>query len=228
MNYLIRDMPVDERPRERLIKQGIKALSDVELLALLLKTGNKGISVLELSKKILYKLNNKKDLLNVTVEELMLIEGVGIAKASTIVAAIELFKRISDNQKETPKYIINASDVYYTLLKDLEDLESEHFYCLYLDIKNNLISKKRLFIGGLTASVVSPRDIFKHAVRLNAAKVIFAHNHPSGNPLPSKADITTTEKLIEGGLLLGITVVDHVIIGKNSCFSIVYNKKYDF
>lgn len=228
MNYLIRDIPVDERPRERLLKQGIKALSNVELLALLLKTGNKGISALELSKKILYKLSNKKDLLNVSVEELMLIEGVGIAKASTIVAAIELFKRISEDQEEAPKYLINASDVYYTLLRDLEDLESEHFYCLYLDIKNNLISKKRLFIGGLTASIVSPRDIFKHAVRLNAAKVIFAHNHPSGNPFPSKADISTTEKLIEAGLLLGITVVDHVIIGKNSCFSIVYNKKYDF
>lgn len=228
MKYLIRDIPKKERPRERLIKHGVEALSDVELMALLLKTGSKGESVLELSKKLLYKLNRKKELLNISVEELMTVEGIGIAKACTIVASMELFKRVSDDKREVPKYIVSASDVYYVLAKDLENLESEHFYCLYLDIKNNLISKRRLFIGGLTASVVSPRDIFKYAIRLNAVKVIFAHNHPSGNPYPSKADITTTEKLIEGAKLLGITVVDHVIIGKNNCFSIIYNKKYDF
>src|SRR5690554_169200 len=197
MKYLIRDIPKAERPRERLIKHGIEALSNIELLALLLKTGNKGTSIIELAKKIFYKLDNKKNFLNITVEELMTIEGVGIAKASTIVAAMELFKRFSNKKEEPPKYIISASDVYYCLYSELEDLESEHFYCLYLDIKNNLISKKRLFIGGLTATVISPRDIFKYAVRLNAAKVIFAHNHPSGNPYPSKADIITTDKLVE-------------------------------
>ena len=158
----------------------------------------------------------------------MTIEGVGIAKASTIVAAIELFKRLNSDTIDLPLYITNASDVYYLLAKDLEDLEAEHFYCLYLDIKNTLIAKRKLFIGGLTASVVSPRDIFKYAIRLNAVKVIFVHNHPSGNPYPSKADINTTEKLVEGGALLGINVVDHIIIGKNNCFSIVYNKKTDF
>ncbi|MFA7612235.1 MAG: DNA repair protein RadC [Acholeplasmataceae bacterium] len=228
MNYLIRDIPIDERPRERLIRHGVEALSNVELLALLLKTGNKGESALELSRKILYKFNNKKDLLNTSVEELMTIEGIGIAKASTIVAAIELFKRVWHDKKEISKYIINAADVYYALRSDLEHLESEHFYCLYLDIKNKLISKRRLFVGGLTGSLVSASDIFKHALRLNAAKVIFAHNHPSGNPEPSQADIDTTRKLIEGGKLLGIAVLDHVIIGKNNCFSIIYNKKHDF
>lgn len=228
MNYLIKDIPISERPRERLIKHGKEALSNVELLALILKTGDRGISALELSKKILYKLDNKKDLLKVTTEELMTIKGIGIAKASTIVAAIELFKRIFNEEFKEPKYIVNASDVYYALAKDLEHLESEHFYCLYLDAKNQIISKKRLFVGGLTSSVVSPRDIFKYAVRLNAAKVVFAHNHPSGNPYPSNADINTTEKLVEGGKLLGVLVIDHVIIGKNSCYSIIYNKKYDF
>lgn len=228
MKYLIKDMPINERPRERLLKQGIKALSNVELLALLLKTGNKGVSVIELSQRILYKLNKPSDLLNMTVEELMTIEGIGIAKASTLVAALELFKRITDDVYEIPEYITNTSDVYYLLARELEDLESEKFYCLYLDIKNKLIAKKRLFVGGLTASVVSPRDIFKHAIRLNSPKVVFVHNHPSGNPYPSKADISTTEKLIEGGNLLGINVIDHIVIGKNNCFSIIYNQKYEF
>lgn len=228
MTYLIKDIPLDERPRERLINHGPKALSNVELLALLLKTGNKGISVIELAKRILFKLNNLKDLFNITVEELMTIEGVGIAKASTIVAAIELFKRLDNKQDFSRETVISATDVYFVLANDLEDLEAEHFYCLYMDTRNTLIAKRELFIGGLTASVVSPRDIFKHAIRLNSPKVIFAHNHPSGNPYPSQADIKTTEKLIEAGELLGINVLDHVVIGKNNCFSIVYNKKYDF
>lgn len=228
MKYLIKDIPVNERPRERLVKSGVKALSNVELLALLLKTGNKGISALELSKKIIYSLNKPSDLLNVTVEELMRVNGIGIAKASTIIAAIELFKRLEEDNISIPEYITESKDVYYLLFKELENLEAEHFYCLYLDVKNSLIAKKRLFVGGLSASVVSPRDIFKYAIRLNAPKVIFAHNHPSGDPTPSNADIITTEKLIEGGKLLGINVVDHVIIGKNNCFSILYNKKFDF
>lgn len=229
MKFLIRDIPVNERPRERLLKHGVSALSNVELLALLLKTGNKGLSALELSKRLLYNLNEPTDLLNMTVEELMTIDGIGIAKASTIVAALELFKRLdNDSNNERLEYIVETRDVYYLLSKELENLESEHFYCLYLDMKNSLLAKKRLFVGGLSASVVSPRDIFKYAIRLNAPKVIFVHNHPSGNPLPSNADIKTTQQLVQGGKLLGIKVVDHVIIGKNNCFSIVYNKKHNF
>lgn len=228
MKYLIRDIPVNERPRERLLKSGVKALSNVELLALLLKTGNKGVSALELSRMILYKLNKPSDLLNVTVEELMSVNGIGIAKASTIIAALELFKRLNDDTVKIPEYITETQDVYYLLARELENLESEHFYCLYLDIKNNLISKKRLFMGGISGSVVSPRDIFKYAIRLNTPRVIFVHNHPSGDPRPSHADITTTKQLIQAGKLLGINVVDHIIIGKNNCFSIVYNKKFDF
>lgn len=228
MKYLIRDIPVNERPRERLLKSGVKALSNVELLALLLKTGNKGVSALELSRMILYKLNKPSDLLNVTVEELMSVNGIGIAKASTIIAALELFKRLNDDTVKIPEYITETQDVYYLLARELENLESEHFYCLYLDIKNNLISKKRLFMGGISGSVVSPRDIFKYAIRLNTPRVIFVHNHPSGDSHPSHADITTTKQLIQAGKLLGINVVDHIIIGKNNCFSIVYNKKFDF
>ena len=111
---------------------------------------------------------------------------------------------------------------------EIEDLENEHFYCLYLDIRHNLVAKKRLFIGGLTTSIINPRDIFKYAVRINAAKVIFVHNHPTGSPYPSPQDKLTTGKLVEGGKLLGIIVVDHVIIGKNNCFSILEDKIYEF
>ncbi len=228
MKYLIKDMPFEERPRERLLKHGVKALSNAELLALLLKTGNKGQSVIELSKSILYTLNRPSSLLNITVEELQTIKGVGIAKASTVIAGLELYRRLHHELELKRSNIIDAKDVYYLFEGELNTLEEENFYCLYLDIKNKLIAKRRLFTGGLTASVVSPRDIFKYAIRFNAPKVIFVHNHPSGDPTPSRSDIETTRKLIEGAQTIGITVLDHVIIGINSCFSILSNKKYSF
>lgn len=228
MKYLIKDMPYEERPRERLIKYGVKSLSKAELLAILLNTGNKGQSVIELSKEILYKLNRPSSLLNITVEELMTIKGVGNAKASTVVAALELYRRLHNDLESKRTHILSARDVYYLFEGETQGLEHENFYCLYLDIKNKLISKKMLFTGGLTASVVNPRDIFKYAIRFNSPNVIFVHNHPSGDPMPSKADIITTEKLIEGGKLIGVNVLDHVIIGLNSCFSIISNKKHVF
>lgn len=221
-------MPFEERPRERLLKYGVKSLSNNELLAILLNTGNKGQSVIELSKEILYTLNRPSSLLNITVEELMTIKGVGLAKASTIIASLELYRRLHYDLEQKRTHVFNAIDVYYLFEGELKSLESEQFYCLYLDIKNKVISRKKLFTGGLTASVVSPRDIFKYAIRLNSPKVIFIHNHPSGDPTPSNADITTTKKLIEGANLIGIEVLDHVIIGLNSCFSILSNKKHTF
>jgi DNA repair protein RadC len=228
LKYLIKDIPNQERPRERLARYGAKALNNIELLALLLKTGNKGESVLQLAKRILWTLNRPSSLLNITLEELMLIKGVGIAKASTIIAGLELYKRLFNDYNKKRSNIVDAKDVYYLFEGELTTLEEEHFYCLYLDIKNKLIAKRRLFVGGLTASVVNPRDVFKYAIRFNAPKVIFVHNHPSGDPCPSQADIMTTKKLIEGAAMIGVSVLDHVIIGNNSCFSIIANKKYQF
>lgn len=228
MQYLIKDIPIDERPRERLLRFGVKALSNVELIALLLKTGNKGESALNQAKSLLYKLNKPSDLLNITIEELMNVKGIGIAKASTLIASIELSRRLYNDINVKQEIITDMNDVYYLLGSELEYLEEEHFYCLYLDVKNKMLAKKRLFIGGLTASVVSPRDIFKYAIRLNSPKVIFVHNHPTGDPFPSRADLTTTKKLIEAGTLIGISVLDHVIIGKKSCYSIISNKKTEF
>lgn len=228
MKYLIKDMPYYERPRERLLKHGVKSLSNVELLAILLNTGNRGQSVIELAKEILFSLTKPSNLLKLTLEELMTIKGVGIAKASTIIASLELYRRLHHDLIEKTAHIYTAADVYHLFEGELKNLEQEKFYCLYLDIKNKLITKKKLFTGGLIASVVSPRDIFKYAVRLNAPKVIFVHNHPSGDPTPSNADISTTKELIKGSNLLGVQVLDHVIIGRNSCFSILSNKKHVF
>ncbi len=228
MRYLIKDIPFAERPRERLQKYGVKGLSNVELIALLLKTGNKNQSVISLSKQLLYTLNRPSSLLNITLEELMAIKGIGLAKASTLIAAMELYRRLFHDLNLRKSSIIDAKDVYFLFEGELSILEEEHFYCLYLDIKNKLIAKKRLFIGSLHASVITPRDIFKYAIRFNAPNVIFVHNHPSGDPLPSRSDLYTTNKLIEGAKVIGVSVLDHVIIGKNTCFSIIHNKKYDF
>lgn len=228
MSYLIKEMPNNERPRERLLNYGVKSLSNSELLAIILQTGNKGESVLDLSKRILYKIEKPSLLLNMNVEELMKIKGVGVAKGCMIVAAIELTRRLYEDLDEKKECIYDVSDVYYLFNRELDVLEQEHFFVIYLNMKNKILSKKLLFIGSLNSSLVAPREIFKHAMRFNAASLIFVHNHPSGDPTPSKNDIITTTKLVEAAQTIGIHVIDHVVIGKKSCYSILTNKRYNF
>jgi len=228
MSYLIKEMPNNERPRERLVNNGVKSLSSSELLAIILQTGNKGESVLDLSKRILYKIEKPSLLLNMNVEELMKIKGIGVAKGCQIIAAIEFTRRLYEDLDEKKACIYDVSDVYYLFNRELDVLEQEHFFVIYLDMKNQILSKKLLFVGTLNSSLISPRDIFKHAMRFNAASLIFVHNHPSGDPSPSKNDILTTEKLIEAAKTIGIHVIDHVVIGKRTCYSILTNKRYNF
>ena len=227
MNKL-KSLPLSERPRERLIEFGVHGLSNVELLAIILKTGTKDLSVLELSREILQTLQRPSNLLNITYQELVLIKGIGQAKATTLIASLELYKRLITDLNKKKSAISDASDVYYLFENELNTLEQEHFYCLYLDIKNKIIAKKQLFIGTLNATVITPRDIFKYAIRFNSPAVIFIHNHPSGDPSPSKEDYLATNKLIEGAHVIGVKVVDHIIIGKKSCYSIINDKQYYF
>lgn len=223
----MKHIPNSERPRERLLKYGPLGLSNVELLAILLQTGTKEESVLELSRRILYTLERPSMLLNTTIEELKTIKGIGLAKATTIIAGLELYKRLYSDLNKKKTVIKDCMDVYY-LFEDMATLEQEHFYCLYLDTKFKVIAKKQLFIGGLNANVITPRDIYKYAIRLNSPSVVFIHNHPSGDPTPSKADIDTTNKLIEGAKTIGVNVVDHVIMGKGSCYSIMLKRQFNF
>ncbi|OHE35593.1 MAG: hypothetical protein A2013_02995, partial [Tenericutes bacterium GWE2_38_8] len=186
--YLVREMPMTERPRERLIESGASSLSNEELLAILLRTGRKDLSVLELAKNVLYHLESLEDLKRITVLELLQINGIKIAKATTVVAAIELGKRLSNLQKIEKVSVKSAFDVYHLLYQDLTHLEQEHFICLYLNTKSELIKKETIYIGTINQTLIHPREIFKHAIKLSAAAIIFAHNHPSGDSTPSKAD----------------------------------------
>ena len=223
--YLVKEMPKNERPRERLIENGVSALSNEELLAVLLRTGMQDLSVLELSKNVLYHLESLEDLKRMSVEELLTVKGIKEAKACTIVAAIELGKRLANHQESRKKVINTTIDVYHLLAGELSHLMQEHFICLYLNTKSEVLKKETVFIGTINQTLIHPREIFKTAIKLSAAAVIFVHNHPTGDSTPSKADKDATYMLMEGSLYMGIDFIDHIVIGKNEYYSIKEQKK---
>ena len=214
-NTLIKDIPKIERPRERFKLYGKENVSNEELLSIILNTGVKNKSVKELSNSILSKMNDISDLKNMTLNNLKKINGIGEAKAIKILAAVELGKRVY-YVNNTHNIKMDSPDKIYEYIKgEVEGLEQEHFYALYLDSKKNLIDKKLLFIGTLNRSIVHPREIFKYAYLLSASSIICVHNHPSGDTIPSKEDMFLTKNLVEIGKMQGIAVVDHIIVGNN-------------
>ena len=212
------DIPEENRPRERLLKRGVEALSDSELLAIILRTGTKGESVIDMSNRLIseYGLEN---LYQCTLKEIQKIKGMGEAKAMQILAISELNKRQSLAKKAIRK-ITCAKDVFDLYHERLKDKKQENFIVLMLDTKNNIILEETIFIGTLDATLVHPREIFKPAVRNSASKIILVHNHPSGNPKPSNEDLKVFEKLIKSGEDLRINVLDSVIVGKNKFWSL--------
>lgn len=220
----ISEIPVNDRPIERLSNIGVNSLSNEELLAILIKTGKKQKSSKDLACDILSKIKDIAELKNITLEELTKIDGIGITKASTILSAIELGKRINKKIISLNKLKVTDSSIIYDYYKDiLEDKKQEYFYCIYLDNDKRIIKDKLLYIGTLNFSLVHPREVFKEAYKLSAAALICVHNHPSGNVIPSKQDIELTMKLKEIGNLLGIEVCDHIIISKNKYYSFFEN-----
>ena len=213
----IKDLPEFERPREKLIKKGAKALKKEELLAILLRTGLKGKNALEVADDILVKYGDKK-LLNASYEELRNIHGVGLTKAAQILAAIELGSRLFKEKSEKEIYI-NSSEDAIKELAHIKENKKENFVVLYLDARNKLIYKETVSIGSLNANLVHPREVFEPAVRYLAAQIVLAHNHPSGDPEPSEDDLLLTKKLVESGKILGIEVFDHIIVARDSFFS---------
>jgi len=209
----IKTLPQFDRPREKMEQKGAKALSNLELLAVLLGSGIKGKGVFEVAKDILNLTKDNFDSIN--VETLKNIEGVGLAKACQIMAAIEFAKRFLI--KEGIK-IKNTEDVV-NLTRELKDKKQEYFLSLTLDGASNLIQKRTVFIGTLNQSIVHPREIFADAISDRAAGIIFVHNHPSGDVEPSKEDMALTKRLVDTGKIVGIEVIDHVIIGKDGHFS---------
>lgn len=223
--YLIKDLPESERPRERLEQFGAQALSNYELLAILLRTGTDNLSVIEIAKNVLFEFKNLQSLRDKTINELASFRGVGKTKAITILAALELGKRSLSESTDLIR-ISSASDVYHLVKDDIMDLKQEVLIAIYLDLKNQLIAKKMLFMGGLNQSLVHPREVFKYAVKYSAYCVILVHNHPSGDPEPSKQDLEVTARMKEAGDTLQIPIVDHVVVAKTRFISInEYEKK---
>ncbi len=216
---LIKDIPKEERPRERLIKYGVKNLSNEELISIILKTGTKDKSVKELSSSILSKYKGISNLKNLEINGIMDIKGIGKVKEIELIAAIELGRRVYLNKDIEDIRIKGSMDVYNYFHDLLKDEKQEHFYALYLDNKKKVISKKLLYVGTINGSVAHPREIFKMAYLVSASFIICVHNHPSGDPTPSKEDSIFTSNLIEIGKLNNIPILDHIVIGNNSYYS---------
>jgi len=205
---------VDERPRERLVRYGAESLSNAELLAIILRTGTKSDNVVNLANRILrdYTL---PQLSRASVAELREIYGVGLAKAAQITACFELARRLESYSDKPKPRIKSPDDAYRIVAPRLRRLKRETFKALCLNTKNQLIRVETISIGSLDASVVHPREVFRLAIQESAAAVILAHNHPSGDPEPSRQDIELTRRITEAGRLMGIEVLDHIIVGED-------------
>ncbi|WP_143415122.1 DNA repair protein RadC [Geobacillus sp. E263] len=220
MTFMIRDVPKDARPRERLLSSGPESLADHELLAILLRTGTKEESVLQLAHRLLKHFEGLRLLKDATIEEITSIKGIGTTKAVQILAAIELGRRIS-RLSYNGRYVIRSpEDGAKYVMEDMRFLSQEHFVAIYLNTKNQVIHRKTIFIGSLNASIVHPREVFKEAIKRSAASIICVHNHPSGDPTPSREDIDVTKRLAECGRIIGIELLDHLIIGDQKFVSL--------
>lgn len=215
----IKEIPFYERPRERVIKYGMESISNEELIAILIRTGTKEKSAKELSLDILSTIQSISKFQDITLSRLLNIKGMGQVKALSILAALELGKRVY-KEETGEKIILNTAEKVYKYMKNtFLDKKQECFYCLYFDNKQRLIERKLLFMGTINKSVVHPREIFKHAYLLSANSIICVHNHPSGDTRPSREDIILTNALIEIGNLQNIPVVDHLIMGSDGYYS---------
>jgi DNA repair protein RadC len=217
---MIRDFPEDERPRERFMKYGPQSLSNHELIAILLRTGTKEESVLQLANRLLTQFEGLRLLKSATLEEMTQVKGIGQAKAIQFLAAVELGRRVA-NLAFADRYVIRSpEDGAKYMMDEMRFLTQEHFVCLYLNTKNQVIHKQTIFIGSLNASIVHPREVYREALRRSAASIICLHNHPSGDPGPSREDIDVTKRLAECGKIIGVDLLDHLIIGENKFVSL--------
>ncbi|GMC06346.1 MAG: DNA repair protein RadC [Enterococcus hirae] len=217
---LLDAVPATSLPRERMLLYGEKALSDQELLAILLRTGQHPYNVLELAGNLLKTFGGLALLRQATLSELEKIRGIGQVKALEIKALIELGKRIQTQHVAVQPTIHASYELEHQLIIELKDHKQEHLICIYLDTKNQVLLKKTLFIGSLDQTIAHPREVFHYAVRYSAARIILVHNHPSGNVLPSKQDLLFTKRVQKCGEMMGIDVLDHLIIGCKQYFSL--------
>lgn len=220
MNVLLKDLPKSDLPRERLVKYGVSALSNEELITILLRTGTKNVSAKTLASNILAYTKDISDLKNITLRDLNKIKGMGTAKSTNVLAALELGRRVYEEYRIEDKIkITNAIDAYRYFSKLIEEDTQENFMVIYLDNQSQYISHKLLFKGTLNQSIVHPREIIKEALLINSNKLILMHNHPSGINTPSHSDDEVTKSIIEAGYIFSIKVLDHIIVGKNDYYS---------
>lgn len=222
-NVKIKKIPINDRPRERLIINGVSSLSNEELLSILLGTGTKSLSAKNLSSYILSNTKNISDLKKLSYHDLIKIKGIGKAKACTIMALIELSTRMNSSVDDFIGVKLNDVKKVFDYYRMRVSDNQEEFYCIYLDAKKRIIGEKLIFKGTVNHSLVHPRDIFKEAFKENATSIICMHNHPSGNVIPSKDDILVTNRLKEIGNLMGIKLIDHVIVSKGGYYSFLEN-----
>jgi len=217
---MIRDLPVDERPRERLVHAGEGALSMAELLAIILGTGVGGESALALATRLISRYGGLPGLARASFTELRAEKGLGLAKTSQLKAALELGRRMLMIAPEDRFVVRSPSDVAQLLMAEMSHLEQEHFRVLYLDTRNRLLGSETVYVGSLNASHIRVSEVFREAVKRNCASIIVVHNHPSGDPTPSPEDVEVTRQLVAAGNLLDIEVLDHLIIGQQRFVSL--------
>jgi DNA repair protein RadC len=218
MGIVIRDLPLDERPREKLLRYGPESLSNRELLAIILRVGTRQLSALGLADQLLVYFGSLRELKEASCEELQALEGIGLAKAAQILAALELGRRVQASAR-VPVVVRTPQHAADLMMEHLRYLDREVMRLVILDTKHQVIASPIVSVGTLNASMVHPREVFKECIRRSAHTVVVVHNHPSGDPTPSKDDIQVTKRLRQAGELLGIDVLDHIIIGDNRFIS---------
>lgn len=213
---MLRNWPKGKKPRERLISEGIDSLSDAEILAIILRTGTKGKSVVQLSQELLNQFGSLRELLACDFNQIRTIKGLGLAKYSQIAAVKEIAKRSLKQELSEKPTIDSAKHAMQFLLSTMRDYRSEVFACLFMDTKNQLIRYEELFVGSINQANIYPREVVKLVLKYNAASVIFAHNHPSGSYQPSNSDKQITSRLKQALDLIDVAVLDHVIVGEST------------
>ncbi|MDW4215369.1 RadC family protein [Staphylococcus saprophyticus] len=223
----IKDLANHQKPRERMLNYGASHLSHAELLAILINTGRKGYSSLDIANELLKSIVNLKELKHLSINDLNKIKGVGLYKALTLKAAFELGERMHSGSVDDKIQINSPKDVADFMMGKMEHLTQEKFIALFLNSKNIIIKQKTIFMGTLNSAIVHPREIYSEAVKCASNAIIVLHNHPSGDTTPSLEDIKTTDRLRECGDILGIQLLDHVIIGDHTYLSMVEEGYFD-
>lgn len=216
----IKELPENERPREKLARFGAEILSNAELLAILLRTGTKNESAINIAYKLLSNPQGIGFLIDSTTQELGGIYGIGPAKAAQLKAAIELGRRFASQSYRQEIFVRCSKDAANLVMEDMRYLKKEYMKAILLNIKCGLVSVEEISVGSINSSIVHPREVFAPAIKKSSASIILVHNHPSGDPSPSQEDLNITRRLLEGGNLLGIEVVDHIIIGDGKYISL--------